>query len=77
MQHPLLGVLDGSGDGAEQRSARAWGKVADGYRAALSELCPSDESYDRLRRCLRHAEQLAGRPLLSLAQSPLRGQAAG
>jgi len=77
MQSPLMGVIEGGGEGGERRVSRAWAVVAQGYRAALSELCPSDEYYELMRECLRNAQLLAGQPLLSLSRSAPLDRATG
>lgn len=76
-QSPLMGVVEGDGEGAEQRGRRAWARVADGYREALSLLCPGDADYERMRRCLAKTTELAGVPRLSLARPRPSRRAAG
>jgi hypothetical protein len=83
-QRPLWETTDTGGEieaadpvDADARALRAWSLVAEGYRLALRELWPGDENFERLKRCLRHAERMAGEPLLTLAQAPQRRPATG
>jgi hypothetical protein len=46
--------------GSAARHLRAWAHVAEGCRRAISELSPGDAQLERLRRCLRQAQALAG-----------------
>lgn len=79
MQGPLMGIIEGGADGesAEHRARRAWGLVADGYRAALAELCPTDPVFPRLQEALRLADRLARRPLVAVAEAPRHRRGTG
>jgi hypothetical protein len=68
MQSPLVGLMDGGGEGSDVRTRKAWAAVAEGYRQALTEISASDPEFARMVRGHRRTRRLAGLPVLRLAQ---------
>jgi len=55
---------DADDDDAGARHRKAWARVAEGYRLALTELSASDEEFARMVRGERRTRRLAGLPVL-------------
>jgi hypothetical protein len=67
-QRPLVRVMNGGADAACAPAENAWGRVMEGFVAALKveDLPPSDRAY--LLQCHRLVGEISGRPHLASVQ---------